>query len=156
MINQSFILCAGKATRLYPLTLDKPKCLLNINNKCVLDLIIKWLNYYNINNIICNAHWKKEMIIDHINYLKKNISIQVETEILGTCGAINQSIDLLDNDFIIVYGDMVIDLNLNRIINKYHETKADLMIVSRRTETPWECGVLYSDKYNRIIINKKH
>jgi hypothetical protein len=151
MIDQAFILCAGKATRLYPLTLDRPKCLLSIGETCILDSICSWLKKYGVQKYICNAFWKKDLIKAYAEKSDYNIVVKEESEILGTCGGVVNCLDLLDDDFIIVYGDMVIDIDLNRILNTYYEKTPDMLIVSRRTDEPWQCGVIYADENNKIL-----
>jgi len=98
LINQSFILCAGKATRLYPITLNSPKCLLLVDDKnTVLDLIIDWLEKHEIKKHICNAFWKKELIVEFVKNSTKNILVSEEEDILGTFGGIVNAIDFLDD-----------------------------------------------------------
>jgi len=151
MINQAFILCAGKATRLYPLTLEKPKCLLNIDNRCVLDIILEWLTLHGLNRFICNAYWKKDLIKNYAQNSKFNLDISEESDILGTCGGILNAIDMMEDNFIVVYGDTVSNVDLTRVISKYYQTNADMLIVSRTSDTPWDCGVIESDSNGKVL-----
>ena len=116
MIQQSFILCAGKATRLYPITLDYPKCLLPIGNKTVLDLIINWLESQNVYKHICNTFWQSQKIKYHVSNMKKDITIIEEKELLGTFGGIVNALPFLDDIFLVVYGDTIINCELKNII----------------------------------------
>ena len=157
MINQSFILCAGKATRLYPITLDSPKCLLLVDDKnTVLDLIIDWLEKHEIKKHICNAFWKKELIVEFVKNSTKNILVSEEEDILGTFGGIVNAIDFLDNQICVVYGDVVTNANLKQLFEQHEKTNADITILSGKSETPWTGGVLFCDNKNRVqkIIEK--
>ena len=50
-LKQAFVLCAGKGTRLFPLTTFIPKCLVPVNGEPVLTKIIKHLEFYDIKPI---------------------------------------------------------------------------------------------------------
>ena len=154
MITQSFILCAGKATRLYPITLDKPKCLLSVDEKNnVLEIIIKWLESYSISRHVCNAFWKKELIKEFVTNSKKNIIISEEENILGTFGGLVKAINYLDDKVCVVYGDVVTNANLELLFKQHEDTKADITILSGRSKTPWAGGVLFCEenKVKKII-----
>lgn len=155
MITQAFILCAGKATRLYPLTLEKPKCLLELGNSCVLDHILEWLSNYNIDNFICNAYWKSDLIKKYAEVSKYKLKIFEENDILGTCGGVLNAESYLEDNFIIIYGDTVTNVNLNKMISFYNEVDADLLIISKESDTPWECGVIEYNSYNKVTDLKE-
>lgn len=152
MIGQSFILCAGKATRLYPVTLEKPKCLLSVDdNNTVLDLIINWLEAYGIKTHICNAFWKKELLKEFVINSNKNILISEEENILGTFGGLVNALDLLEDKICVVYGDVVTNANLNLLCEQHERTNADITVLSGRSETPWTGGVLFCSDDRRVL-----
>lgn len=157
MIQQSFILCAGKATRLYPITLEKPKCLLPvIDEQVVLDLIIDWLEKQGIRRHICNTFWKKELIREFVTNSGKNIFISEELDILGTFGGLVNALEYMDEKICVVYGDVVTNFNLQFLIDQHEETKADVTVLSGRSATPWTGGMLICDENNKItsIVEK--
>lgn len=143
----SFILCAGKGTRLAPLTIETPKCLLDIVGTPVLGLIIEWLDSYGIKNHVCNAHWKKELIKDFAAKTKHKLRVveEIGEDSYGTCGGVMNALPYLEDKFILIYGDIVTNCNLNRIFNFHNEKNADCTIVTNRVEDPWNCGVVYSN-----------
>ena len=151
MIQQSFILCAGKATRLYPITLDYPKCLLPIGDKTVLDLIINWLESQNVYKHICNTFWQSQKIKYHVSNIKKDITIIEEKELLGTFGGIVNALPFLDDIFLVVYGDTIINCELKNIIQFHLEKLADVTMVSANSDTPWTGGVIQADSGGKVI-----
>ena len=64
---QGLILAAGASRRLYPLTKNTPKCLLNIGGLPILSHQLNALKKYGINEVIIVLGYYKEMIIDYIN-----------------------------------------------------------------------------------------
>lgn len=156
MIYQSFILCAGKATRLYPLTLDQPKCLLPLGQKNVLQIIIEYLEKYRITKHICNAYWQKQLINEFVANYKKNIFISYEESILGTFGGIVHALPYLEERFIIAYGDTITNFDLYKLIDFHIKNKSDITILSGRTQTPQAGGLIFADGNSRVrkIIEK--
>ena len=110
-INTALILCAGFGKRLNPITLKKPKPLIEINNVTMLEKSINLIKELGINKIILNTFYLK----DHIsNFIKsKNFDIKIDIvddgkSILDTGGGIlnmiNQS---TDDDFIVFNPDTI-------------------------------------------------
>jgi L-glutamine-phosphate cytidylyltransferase len=63
---KAIIVAAGKSTRLYPMTLDKPKCLLEIGTTTMLEHQIKILQACGVNDIVVILGYLKEKIMTHI------------------------------------------------------------------------------------------
>ncbi|MGC8983614.1 MAG: nucleotidyltransferase family protein, partial [Desulfurococcaceae archaeon] len=61
---KAVILAGGYGKRLRPFTEDKPKNLVEINGKTILEYQINWLKKYNINDIILLAGYKYEKLIE--------------------------------------------------------------------------------------------
>jgi len=110
-MRKAIIMCAGKSTRTYPLTVNKPKPLLKIIDKTVLDYTIEGLLKNKIEQIILVVGFYKEMIIEHVLKLKsKNKIIFVEQlEQKGTGHAVLQGKELVkeEDELLILNGDDV-------------------------------------------------
>ena len=90
-INTALILCAEFGKRLNPITLDKPKPLLELKNITLLENTINLIKQLGIKEIILNTFYLKNQIKDFINKKEFNISIKVIDEgdqILNTGGGI--------------------------------------------------------------------
>jgi MurNAc alpha-1-phosphate uridylyltransferase len=95
-INTALILCAGLGERLKPLTLDKPKPLLKINNKILLEECIKIIKALGIQKIIINTFYLKEKIIKFLEEKNFDLDINVINDgdvILNTGGGILKMIN---------------------------------------------------------------
>ena len=110
-INTALILCAGFGKRLNPITLKKPKPLIEINNVTMLEKSINLIKELGINKIILNTFYLKDHISNFIKSKNFNINIHIVDDgksILDTGGGIlnmiNQS---TDDDFIVFNPDTI-------------------------------------------------
>jgi MurNAc alpha-1-phosphate uridylyltransferase len=95
-INQAMILAAGLGTRMGPLTTDKPKPLVEIHGRTLLDHVIDRMVLGGVNFLVVNVHYKAEMMKAHLAG-RKDVSIQIcdETDaILDTGGAVANALPL--------------------------------------------------------------
>ena len=105
---QAVILAAGKSTRTYPLTLTRPKPLLKVANKAILEYNLDALKAIS-DEIIIVVGYKKDMIIDFIkkNYNKLNVIFIEQKEQLGTGHAVSILKDKIKGRFILLMGDNI-------------------------------------------------
>ena len=110
-IKTALILCAGLGKRLKPITLAKPKPLLEINNITLLENTINLVKELGINNILINTFHLKDQIKNYVNKKDFNISIKIiedGPEILDTGGGIlNMVNNSNENNFIIFNPDTI-------------------------------------------------
>ena len=105
-INTALILCAGFGKRLNPITLKKPKPLLEINNMTVLEKSINLIKELGINKIIINTFYLKDHFFNFVKNNNFNIDIQIVEDgenILDTGGGILNMIDNLSEDDFMVF-----------------------------------------------------
>ena len=105
-INTALILCAGYGKRLNPLTLNKPKPLLEVKDISLLENTINLINDFGIQNILINTFYLKEQIKEFIN--KKNFNCKINiiedgNSILDTGGGILNLIKKSDNENFFVF-----------------------------------------------------
>ena len=141
-INTALILCAGYGKRLNPLTLEKPKPLLKLNNLTLLENTINFIKSLNIQKIKLNTFYLEDQIKLFIN--KKNFDIEIEIiedgeKILNTGGGIlNMIRSSLDEDFIVFNPDTIWDNNYLQSIKEMENfyflenMKNILMVVNKR------------------------
>ena len=110
-INTALILCAGFGKRLNPITLKKPKPLIEINNVTMLEKSINLIKELGIKKIIINTFYLKDHISNFVKSKNFNINIHIVDDgksILDTGGGIlnmiNQS---TDDDFIVFNPDTI-------------------------------------------------
>lgn len=125
-ISQAVILCGGKGSRIKNITKDKiPKCLIQFQNTPFLEILIKKLHQYGIDNfILCTGHLSDSIsefidlkIKKDISYKSLNFIISKEDIPLGTAGALKNCSKYLSGDFsIVINGDTFINYDLKKYI----------------------------------------
>ncbi len=121
-INTALILCAGLGKRLSPLTLTKPKPLLEVNNITALERCINLIIKFGAKKIFLNTFHLSHQIFEYIEIKKFPIDIQIIEDgekILDTGGGIlNMMENSKDNDFIIFNPDTLWYEDYIKEINK--------------------------------------
>jgi MurNAc alpha-1-phosphate uridylyltransferase len=114
-INTALILCAGYGKRLNPLTLEKPKPLLKINEITLLENCINLIKFLGIKKVIINTFYLNKEIEKFINVKKFNLNIKIINdgkEILNTGGGILNMINSSnESDFMTLNPDTVWNKN---------------------------------------------
>ena len=127
------ILAGGLGKRLRPLTSDRPKPMIQINNTPIIELQVKWLKKFGITDIIVLVGHLKEKIKHHLADGKKfgvNISYIEENVPLGTGGALKNAKDHIiqngnsDPGFFVINGDILTNLDPFTISEKGSMTLA--------------------------------
>ena len=114
---KAIILSSGKGKRMMPLTKDTPKPMLEVNGEPLIAHKIKLLEGASINEIFINVAYKKDVIINYIKSLNKNIHLIDEgDEPLGTAAGIRNIVSQLkDESFIVINSDVWTDYPLDQL-----------------------------------------
>jgi MurNAc alpha-1-phosphate uridylyltransferase len=105
-IKTALILCAGFGKRLNPITLEKPKPLLKLNNITLLENTINLIKELGIKKIILNTFYLKEQI--KIFLKKKNFNLSIDLiedgeQILDTGGGIKNMINISEEENFLIF-----------------------------------------------------
>ena len=144
---KAMILAAGAGTRLRPLTYDIPKVMVPINGRPLLEHTVKWLQGHGVTEIAMNLHYMPEIITEHFGDGSRfgvRVTYSVETAIRGTAGGVKDLEDFLDERFVLVYGDVITDLDLADLI-AFHIKRTDaphLTMALYRVPDPTRCGIV--------------
>ena len=153
---QVILQSGGAGSRLYPFTINKPKCFLKLNDKPIIDYQYENLKKYNLHKkliIISNEnhvhHFQR-----YFNNKKYKPKIISEKPGLGSGGSLIRNIKFLEKNFILIYLDIFFDINFSRFLNKY---KNENKIFSHKTSHKFDSDVIVVDKKNIIkkIFKKK-
>jgi NDP-sugar pyrophosphorylase family protein len=141
---QAIILAGGKGTRLKPYTTVLPKPLLPIGDFPILEVVIKQLKKNGFKKITMAVGHQHDLFIAFFgNGNKWGVTIEyyVEKEPMGTAGAICH-IDNLDDNFLMMNGDILTDLKFKELFNIHKNKKADLTIATHRRTQDINYGIL--------------
>jgi mannose-1-phosphate guanylyltransferase/phosphomannomutase len=153
------ILAAGEGTRLRPLTLDRPKPMVPIAGRPLLEYIVNWLAGYGVREIAINLHYRPEAIVSHFGdgaVYGVRITYSHENPILGTAGAVRKLADFFDSGpFLVVYGDVLTDLDLRQLLAFHCERvgrdpSIGATISLYHVPNPTEVGLVGTDGSGRI------
>ena len=151
---QAIILAGGKGTRLRPLTQEMPKPMIPVLNKPLMEYSIDLLKKYNITDIGVTLMFLPQYVKNHFKNGEEygvNISYFTEEAPLGTAGSVKLAEKDLDDTFIVLSGDALTNINIEKIL-KYHKSiNADVTIVLSRQPDPLEYGVVLMDTSGRVI-----
>ena len=127
--NPVFIMAGGFGTRLHPLTEKKPKPLLNIGNRPILETIIKQFIEAGFHNFYISTHYKAEMIRDHFgdgSSMDVNIEYLHEEKPLGTAGSLGLLPgSMSDLPIIMMNGDLLTKVNFEHLLD-FHQEQTSL------------------------------
>ena len=150
------IMAGGLGTRLYPLTKETPKPMLNVADKPLLEWIIAGLKSHGVSNIIL-AIRNHDSIQKHFkNGEDHGVSITYlnETEVKGTAGALSL-LEQQDKPFIVMNGDILTNINYFQLYNTHITNNSMLTVVSHRHETKIAYGVLQLEGNNIVGLDEK-
>ena len=147
MVKEAIILAGGLGKRLRPLTLEKPKPMVEINGRPMIDYHIQWLEKNRIKKIIIACGYKWEKIKE---YYGDDLIYSVESEPLGTGGAVKKALKYVENEtFIVVNGDDINDVP----IDKLREIGPNTICVAK-FKSPF--GIVEIDEKNNVLGFKQN
>ena len=106
---QAVILAAGEGKRVRPLTRSRPKALLPVANRPIIEYVIEALLKNGIRDIVVVVGYRKEQVIRSLNEVNVPITIVVQNKQLGTAHALNCAKSHITGDFLLLPGDNYID-----------------------------------------------
>jgi NDP-sugar pyrophosphorylase family protein len=127
---KAMVLAAGLGTRLRPLTNDRPKALVEISGRTLLEITLARLREFGIREVIINVHHFADKVID---YLKANqnfgmkIEISREDVLLDTGGGLKKAGWFFQNDsapFILHNVDVISNIDLKAMLQFHTERRA--------------------------------
>lgn len=140
---KAMVLAAGLGTRLRPLTNDRPKALVEVAGRTLLEITLRRLASFGINDVIVNVHHFADLMVD---YLQKNnnfgmrIEISREDVLLDTGGGLKKAgwfflEDKNEEPFILHNVDVISTIDLTRMVQFHKENQclATLAVQNRET-----------------------
>jgi mannose-1-phosphate guanylyltransferase len=129
---KAMILAAGLGTRLRPLTLGRPKVLMPIQNRPLLHWLLDYLRGAGAEGVILNAHHLGEVLAAHLGSHDVGIPVEVrlESALLGTGGGIRNVANFWDDrPFVVMNGDILSAIDLQRVVRSHHQGGAVATLV---------------------------
>lgn len=156
---KAIILSAGEGSRMRPLTLTKPKTMLPVAGKPIIQYNIESLRDNGITDILLIVRYKEEMVRNYFgdgSDFGVNIFYKTQKDFLGTANAISYGEDFIDDSIIVLNGDIILDDEIiHEIIKKYNYLTPDTLMLLTEVEDPSAFGVIEIENGNiKSIVEK--
>ncbi len=139
----AIVLCGGFGKRLAPLTDKCPKPMLSVANRPMLDYTFAQLKYFGIGDVTLTLAYRSEDIKSFASgYKRFNCRFSVEEKPLGTAGGVKNAAANLGDTFIVLSGDGLNNINLNRMYEAHIKSGADVTMAITQSATPQLYGVV--------------
>lgn len=149
MKKQVVIQAGGKGKRLRPHTYVLPKPLMPLGDSTLLETNIKWLCKNGIVDQIITLGYLGHLIsaiIDDGSQYGAKINFYTEDKPLGTAGSLVNLAEELDDDFLLMNGDLVVDLDIDKFKATHIENNYDITVGAFTTQHQVHYGVLGLDE----------
>lgn len=142
---KAMILAAGLGTRLRPLTNDRPKALVEIADRTLLEITLTRLRSFGVSQVIINVHHFADMVVDYLqkhDNLGMRIEISREEKLLDTGGGLKkagwffqETPEDRDASFIVHNVDVISTIDLSRLLQSHRQSNALATLAVQDRET---------------------
>jgi D,D-heptose 1,7-bisphosphate phosphatase len=159
LLMQVVIMAGGKGTRISSIANDIPKPMIPICGKPILEYQIECLKKNGLTDIIIGVGHLGQHIKDYFGDGSRfgcGISCHTETDPLGTAGVLYKLKNLSD-DFILLNGDIIFDVDFSRMINFHREKKAHVTLAVHPNSHPFDSALITSNSNSQVTgwLNKE-
>jgi mannose-1-phosphate guanylyltransferase len=150
---RAMIMAAGLGTRLRPITYEMPKPMVPVLNRPVMEHIIELLARHGFTEVNANLHWFPELIRDCFgdgSRLGIELRYSEEEALLGTAGGVRRASDFLGEDFLVISGDALTDIDLAEM-REFHRSHGGIAtLATKRVADTSQFGVVITDTDGRV------
>ncbi|OLT24989.1 guanyltransferase [Nocardiopsis sp. CNR-923] len=152
-VTQALILAGGQATRLRPYTDTRPKAMVEVAGRPIIDYQLEWLASYGVEQVVVSCGYKAEVLGDHLSARAggPRISLLVEDEPLGRGGALRYAATGLrdpDAPYLALNGDVLTWFPLDEMTAHHRERGGLATLALAQFRTTW--GIVDVDDRDRI------
>jgi len=154
---KAIILAGGKGTRLRPYTVVIPKPLVPVGNRAILEILIGRLKKYGVTDLTLCVNHLAELIMAYFNNGSKwgvKIRYSIEDKPLSTVAPIKLIRDLPEN-FLVMNGDLLTDLDFKKLYNYHLENKSLITVATYKRNAKIDFGVIDIDKDKNVLVGFK-
>ena len=161
MSRQLIILAGGAGTRLRARLGDLPKPMIPVAGRPLLEHQVELAKKHGFTDLIFFVHYRADLIEKHFGDGKKfgvQIRYILEKEPLGTAGAVLAGFEKLTERFVVLYGDTMVNVDLNRIWNAHEKTGAAATLLLHPNDHPLDSDLVEIDANSFVTAfhNRPH
>ncbi|HTQ57216.1 MAG TPA: nucleotidyltransferase family protein [Bryobacteraceae bacterium] len=151
---KAIILAAGLGTRLRPITLTIPKCLVPINGVPLLELWLRECERAGVDAVLVNTHHLAERVEEFVAARRGvPVTLAYEPALLGSAGTIAANWNFVagEESFLVIYADNLTTFPLSELVafHATHDRIASLALF--RSPNPSACGVVEMDETGLVV-----
>jgi mannose-1-phosphate guanylyltransferase/phosphomannomutase len=150
------IMAGGFGTRLKPLTINRPKPMVPVANRPIMEHIVELLRSHGITDLISILYFQPDHITSHFgdgSAFGVNMQYVTADADYGTAGAVRNADQLIgDEPVIVISGDVLTDFDLTAAIREHQERKADATIALTSVDNPLAFGIVIVDRQSGRIV----
>lgn len=149
---KAVILAGGEGQRLRPLTKTRPKPLMRIGDRAILDIMLENLSRHDIKEVAITLGYRAEDIKKEIGDKRHGIKISYfeETKALGTAGSVKNCESFIDSDTLILSGDALSNVNFTELKETHKKKNADITLTLTKMKNPSLYGVVEIDSEGKV------
>ncbi len=150
---KAVILAGGQGSRLRPLTVHVPKPMIHVMGRPMMEHIVRHLTRFGVKDIVTTLHFKPRIIRDYFqDGAEHNVRMHytLETEPLGTAGSVKLGQEMLDETFIVVAGDALVDFDFGKFLENHRQSGAKVSLCLKRVKDPGEFGIVITDETGNV------
>ncbi len=157
---KAVLLAAGAGERLMPITATRPKHLIKIAGKPILEFCLEAVKRAGVNEVIVVTHYMGETIRNYFGdgaKLGLKVAYVEQGKMLGTGNATEVVEPYLDGDFILIYGDLLFGQNtVKTVIEKFKESEAAVAMAVVPVEKTENYGIVEQNVQREVkrIVEK--
>ena len=150
---KAVVMAGGEGSRLRPLTIRRPKPMVPIVGKPVMEHILNLLKRHGITDIIVTVQYLASSIEDYFgngSQFGMHITYSREDVPLGTAGSVKNAEEQLTEPFLVISGDALTDYNLADLLRYHNEKKSLATLLLAHVYNPLEYGVIITNEDGHI------
>lgn len=145
---QAAIVAGGRGVRMRPATDQIPKPMLPMGGRPLLEHLVGWLKRSGMREAFLCLGYKPEAFREHFgDGLRFGVSLdyRLEDEPRGTAGCIRDLKDRVSGDLLVVYGDLYVDMDLERLLTFHRSHDGAATLVVRETDHPLDSDLVRTE-----------
>ncbi len=135
-------MAGGQGTRLMPLTANRPKPMIPVLGRPVIDYVKDAMVASGLEEIIVTTGYQGEQLVEHVSTWEVSSRVNQEETPMGTAGSVRLLFEDLDETFVVGSGDSVASFDIADLLKAHRRSGAKVTMALWRVDDPTEFGIV--------------
>ena len=136
------IMAGGRGTRLMPLTVNRPKPMVPVLGRPVIDYVKDAMVASGLTEIIVTTGYQGEQLVSHVDSWSVKSRVNQEQTPMGTAGSVRLLSDEIEETFVVGSGDSVASFDIADLLRSHRESGAKVTMALWKVIDPTEFGIV--------------